>query len=210
MTTLTQTKPTAQRLDLSPSDRELVAKVATRDLCHTQEFNAADIRAVTLRDGMVDIYFTKGGKTIITVAQFKEWIAEYKAEGQISEEQAELATEAAKHPHPCAIDLKQLTASFHTKTRRHLGTVYEQSGNWYSTTSTRAFYNPQEAIESVVCCTDEEWKEAKRGLEDYDYIGDGFWDMGRESTCIGVLLQEIGLDKTPRELAIIEQEIFIA
>ncbi|MBP0021303.1 MAG: hypothetical protein J7647_27585 [Cyanobacteria bacterium SBLK] len=200
---------TATALKLSPTDLQLVARVATRDLCHNTTISAEDIASVTVHDGMVDIYFTQGGKTIITIAQFKEWIAEYKAEGQISEEQAELATEAAKHPHPCAIDLKQLTAAFHTKTRRHLGSVYKQCGRWYSTTSTRAFYNCQEAIESVVCCTDEEWKEAKRGLEDYEYIGDGFWEMGRERACIGILLQEIGLDKTPRELAIIEQEIFI-
>ena len=220
MTTLTQTPQTAQRIQLSPSQLQLVAKVATRDLCHNQTIAASDIRAVTLRDGMVDIYFNEGGKTIVPVAQFKEWIAEYKAQEQLSEEQQEIIEAAIDSPFQSEVNFQETVASFYSDEDGFVGTVKRDVLEgiqvsvrvWLATTENTATVHKtaSDAVQSLTTCTYEEWENAKFGLEGHRYLGQGFWRYGNGRTNTRNLLDILKLTKTDREIAIVEQKIMIA
>ncbi|MBP0016898.1 MAG: hypothetical protein J7647_04990 [Cyanobacteria bacterium SBLK] len=148
---------TATALKLNPTDLELVAKVATRDLCHNTAIAASDIRAVTLREGMVDIYFTEGGKTIVPIAQFKAWIAEYKAQSQLSEEQQEILEVAIASPFQSEIDFQNAIASFYLDESRFVGTVRKDCHLWtaIAESTTTVHESAEEAVRSLITRTDE-------------------------------------------------------
>ncbi|MBP0017954.1 MAG: hypothetical protein J7647_10405 [Cyanobacteria bacterium SBLK] len=223
-TTLTQAPQTAQRtsknegkivgkiVDLNDERRALAAQVATRDFCHNTTFTAADIEAVTIRGGMVDIYFTNGGKTMVDIATFKEWVKEFKSESQLSDEQQEIIEAAIDAPFQAEVNFQDAIASFYSDEDGFMGTVRRDRFVWMATTETTATVHrtAEQAVQSLITCTYAEWEEAKAGIEGIRYDGNGYWVYGRGRVNTNNLLDLLHLSKTDRQIAILEQQIMIA
>ncbi|MBP0022312.1 MAG: hypothetical protein J7647_32745 [Cyanobacteria bacterium SBLK] len=212
MPTLTQAPQTAQRRQLTPARRQLTAQVATWDAIGTATYQASDIAAVTVHDGMVDIYFTEGGKTIVPVEQFKAKVKEFKAESQLSEDQEEIIEAAIDAPFEAEINFQDAIASFYSDEDGFLGTVRKERYIWTATTESTATVHKTafDAVQSLTTCTYSEWEEAKDGLEGIRYEGNGYWLYSKGRVNTRNLLDILKLSKSDRQIAIVEQRIPMA
>ncbi|MGK7928452.1 MAG: hypothetical protein AB4290_24960 [Spirulina sp.] len=200
-------------LTLNPQELQLTAKVANWDCFETQTYTASDIESVEIRENIVFLHFTNETATAIDTETFKAKIAEFKAKSQLSEEQQEIVEAAIDSPFQSDVNFVTATASFYSDEHRFMGTVRRDGYIWTAITESNITVHKtaESAVQSLTTCTFEEWEEAKAGLEGIRYLGNGYWQhthYGRINTT--GLLDYLGLEKSPCQIAILEKEIAIA
>ncbi|NEO87859.1 MAG: hypothetical protein F6J87_26920 [Spirulina sp. SIO3F2] len=204
MTTTIQHPP----LQLSNRDRALTAKVVTWDCFETTEYTANDIQEIYLDGDIVVIQFTSGGQTRIEREQFTQKIKEFKSLTPEQQEFVQVCTRSSKHG---IVNPRKMQVVFSADGELHLGCVWKYADSWFSSTQLdQHFLDAESAVASVVTCTCAEWQEAVEGVQGRCYCGDGYWTSGTRGRINTVaMLQEQGVDKTPREIAILEQKVMI-
>ncbi len=203
MTTLT-----LQPIPLTQSDRALTAKVATWDCFQTERYSANDTQTIYLDGNIVVITFTQGGETRIERELFKAKIEEFKSLTPEQQEFVQVCVQSSKHG---IVNPRTMQAVFSADGDLHLGSAWKYQDIWLSSTSDQRFLDAESAVASVVTCTCAEWVQAMDGVSGRFYCGDGYWTSGTRGRVSTVgMLREQGVDKTNREIAILEQKVMIS